>query len=192
MHTHCENPEYFEAADEVGIMIQPELPYYGAGKDAADQPKPELNHMSRGPHNPKQDLKELVAHYRRYTSLAIYCGGNESWIQVPLDRQLYQLAKALDPTRPWLCLDGGGNVTRDNSELATSATVPRWHPSPRTCGRTCATNSPAWASTRTRGSSRNSPPATRLTNRWRPSRSSSAGRSASIGAGRKIATTRAG
>ena len=28
-HTHCEIPEYYEAADEVGIMIQPELPYYG-------------------------------------------------------------------------------------------------------------------------------------------------------------------
>ena len=27
-HTHCEIPEFFEAADETGILIQPELPYY--------------------------------------------------------------------------------------------------------------------------------------------------------------------
>ena len=118
MHTHCENPEYFEAADEVGILIQPELPYYGAGKDGTGQPKPELNHMSRGPHNPKQDLMELVTHFRRHTSLAIYCGGNEASMPEPLGRELYQLAKSLDPTRPWLCLDGGGNVTQDNSEMA--------------------------------------------------------------------------
>ena len=113
MHTHCENPEYFEAADEAGILIQPELPYYGAAK--ADSK--ELNHMSRGPHMPKEDLKELVAHYRRYTSLAIYCGGNEGRMLVPLDQELYLLAKSLDPTRPWLCLDGGGNNTRQNSDL---------------------------------------------------------------------------
>ena len=29
LHTHCELPEYFEAADEAGVLIQPELPYYG-------------------------------------------------------------------------------------------------------------------------------------------------------------------
>lgn len=28
-HTKCELPEYFEAADEAGLMVQPELPYYG-------------------------------------------------------------------------------------------------------------------------------------------------------------------
>ncbi|MDP3849136.1 MAG: glycoside hydrolase family 2 TIM barrel-domain containing protein [Luteolibacter sp.] len=118
MHTHCENPEYFEAADEVGILMQPELPYYGAAKDSAGKPKPELNHMSRGPHTPKEDLKELVAHYRRYTSLAIYCGGNEAWMPERLGRELYQLSKSLDSSRPWLCLDGGSNVTRENSEMA--------------------------------------------------------------------------
>ena len=28
LHTHCEWPEFYEAADEAGILIQPELPYY--------------------------------------------------------------------------------------------------------------------------------------------------------------------
>jgi hypothetical protein len=110
MHTHCENPEYFEAADEVGIMIQPELPYYGARSGTA------LNHMSCAPETPEADLRELVAHYRRYTSLAIYCGGNELSMPSPLGEALFQLAKSLDPSRPWLCLDGGLNNTPENSE----------------------------------------------------------------------------
>jgi len=110
MHSHCEIPEYFEAADEVGIMTQPELPYYGA------RGGPNLNHMSCAPETPKVDLRELVAHYRRYTSLAIYCGGNEMFMPSPLGEELFQLAKSLDSSRPWLCLDGGTNNTPENSE----------------------------------------------------------------------------
>ena len=110
MHTHCENPEYFEAADEVGIMIQPELPYYGAGR--CRQQRPHSITCRAGRRSPKDDLLELVAHYRRYTSLAIYCGGNEGGCPSPLGQELYQLAKSLDASRPWLCLDGGQNNTR--------------------------------------------------------------------------------
>ena len=112
MHTHCENPEYFEAADEVGIMLQPELPYYGAKHGTT-----KLNHMSCGPETPKEDLQELVAHFRRYTSLAIYCGGNEFLMPSPIGEELFKLSKSLDPTRPWLCLDGGQNNTPANSEM---------------------------------------------------------------------------
>ncbi len=42
-HTHCEVPEFFEAADELGVMVQPELPYYGpapsAGARSSSAPK---------------------------------------------------------------------------------------------------------------------------------------------------------
>ena len=34
-HTHCEVPEFYDAADEVGIMVQPEMPYYGSTPSAA-------------------------------------------------------------------------------------------------------------------------------------------------------------
>ena len=114
MHTHCENPEYFEAADEVGLMLQPELPYYGARPGST---KPNLNHMSCGPETPQEDLRELVAHFRRYTSLAIYCGGNEWKMPSPIGEELFKLSKSLDPSRPWLCLDGGQNNTPQNSEM---------------------------------------------------------------------------
>ena len=112
LHTHCENPEYFEAADEVGIMIQPELPYWGS----LDEGGPYI-HMSGAPMSIKDDLVELVNHMRRYTSLAIYCGGNERISPAPLDQELYKMAKSLDASRPWLNLDGGRNNTRENSEM---------------------------------------------------------------------------
>jgi hypothetical protein len=118
LHTHCEIPEYFEAADEVGMMIQPELPYYG--RFNAQRP---YSHMSGAPLMAKDDLAELVSHMRRYTSLATYCGGNEGTCPTPLDKELFKLSKSLDPSRPWLCMDGaspnevGNPNTRENSEI---------------------------------------------------------------------------
>jgi beta-galactosidase/beta-glucuronidase len=85
LHTHCELPEYFEAADEVGIMIQPELPYYG------DYPTEAFTF------DPMRDLKELYRHYRRYVSFTTYCTGNEGLLGKPLDREIYQLARRIDP-----------------------------------------------------------------------------------------------
>lgn len=111
LHTHCENPEYFEAADEAGVLIQAELPYYGAYVESNV-----LNHMSSAPPTPKEDLRELVTHFRRYASLAVYCGGNERLMPAPLGRELFALAKSLDPTRIWVALDGGKNNSSENSE----------------------------------------------------------------------------
>ncbi|OQW96587.1 MAG: hypothetical protein BWK77_04240, partial [Verrucomicrobia bacterium A1] len=65
LHTHCELPEFFEAADEAGILVQPEMPYYG------DYPTEAFAF------DPLRDLEELVTHYRRHVSLATYCTGNE-------------------------------------------------------------------------------------------------------------------
>ena len=107
-HTHCEIPEFFEAADEVGIMVQPELPYYGSRPSAA----------APGWFRPKEDLRELVTHYRRYVSLATYCTGNEGHLGSPIDKQVYALAKRLDPTRLFLHQDGGYNIP-GNSDFGT-------------------------------------------------------------------------
>ena len=72
---------------------------------------------------PKEDLKELYRHYRRYVSLATYCAGNEGRFGSPLDVELYQLGKQLDPTRIMLHQDGGGN-TPENSDFDTGPVVP--------------------------------------------------------------------
>jgi beta-galactosidase len=115
-HTHCELPEFYEAADEIGIMVQPELPYYGSTSSAG----------APGYFQPKQDLTELYRHYRRYASLATYCTGNEAHLGSPIDREVYQLAKALDPTRLALHQDGGANH-KDNSDFHQGPVVP-WKP----------------------------------------------------------------
>ncbi|MDD4871370.1 MAG: hypothetical protein PHR77_12495, partial [Kiritimatiellae bacterium] len=96
-HTHCELPEFFDAADEIGILVQPELPYYGEYPTEAFT------------FNPMRDLEELIIHYRRYVSLATYCMGNEGYLGSPVDHELYQLVKKLDPDRLVLHQDGGGN-----------------------------------------------------------------------------------
>jgi len=107
-HTHTEIPEFYDAADELGIMVQPELPYYGARPSAA----------AEGWFRPKEDLRELVTHYRRHVSLSTYCGGNEGHMGSPIDKELYALAGGLDPTRLFLHQDGGHN-TPENSDFGT-------------------------------------------------------------------------
>ena len=105
-HTHCENPEFFEAADELGILIQPELPYY--------------HHLTPEGFrfDPFQDIKELYRHYRRYVSFASYSTGNEGLLGSPIDVQLYQWAKKTDPDRLFQHQDGGCN-TKDNCDYYT-------------------------------------------------------------------------
>ena len=103
-HTHCELPEFYDIADELGIMVQPELPYYGTNPSAAD----------KSFFRPKEDLKELYEHYRRYVSLSTYCTGNEGYMGSPLDVELYELSKELDPTRLILHQDGGYNYPQSS------------------------------------------------------------------------------
>ena len=125
-HTHCEIPEFFEAADEIGIMVQPELPYYGARKW---RPKGNLyyNTLPSDPTRklqPLKDMSELITHYRRFVSLSTYCSGNEGHLDGnSIDERIYQLAKKMDPTRLVLHQDGGVN-TVENSDFGTGPVTP--------------------------------------------------------------------
>jgi len=115
-HTHCELPEFYDAADEMGIMVQPELPYYGSTPSAGD----------KSWFRPKEDLAELITHYRRHVSLSTYCTGNEGHLGSPIDKEIYQLGKRLDPTRLFQHQDGGHN-TPENSDFRTGPSDP-WQP----------------------------------------------------------------
>lgn len=101
-HTHCEIPEFFEAADESGILIQPELPYYHDITTEAF------------PFDPLGDLQELYRHYRRYVSFASYCTGNEGHLGSPLDEEIYAWAKEHDPDRIFQHQDGGCNTAANS------------------------------------------------------------------------------
>ena len=87
LHTHCELPEYFDAADELGILVQPELPYYN------DQPTEGFAF------DPKRDVTELWRHYRRHPSFAVYSMGNEGSFGPKLDVEMHRYVKAMDPDR---------------------------------------------------------------------------------------------
>lgn len=104
LHTHCELPEYFEAADEAGLLIQPELPYY------SDYPTEAFAF------DPIRDVTELITHYRRHVSLATYCMGNEGSLGRPLGMEIYKLIKRVDPDRLVLHQDGDFNIA-ENSDF---------------------------------------------------------------------------
>ena len=114
-HTHTEIPEFYDAADELGILVQPELPYYG--RSVTD----------KFSFDPKRDLMELIKHCRRYVSLATYSMGNEGSLGTPLDNELYQMAKQFDPDRWVIHQDGGRGNTKDNSDFRPGPTRP-WSP----------------------------------------------------------------
>lgn len=105
-HTHCPLPEYFQAADEVGLLLMPELPYYH------DVPAEGVKF------DPLSDIKELYLTNRRYVSFGMYCTGNEGFLGEGIDVELYRWAKQNDPDRIMQHQDGGKN-TPDNSDFCT-------------------------------------------------------------------------
>ena len=102
-HTHCELPEFFEAAEEAGIMVQPEMPYYGPAASGGKEV-----------YRPRQDAEELVRHFRRYVCLANYCTGNEGQLTPPLDAELFQYFRQIDPARIAIHQDGGVNTPQNS------------------------------------------------------------------------------
>ena len=105
-HTHVPLPEYFESADEAGILLQPEIPYYHDMTTEAFL------------YDPLRDIQELHRHYRRFTSFGTYCCGNEGWLGNPADEIVYNWAKEHDPDRLFLHQDGGRNKP-GNSDFST-------------------------------------------------------------------------
>ena len=102
LHTHCEVPEYFEAADEAGILVQPELSYY------LDEPEDYFDY------DPVRDAVERWVAFRRHPSYAINCSGNEGTLGPGAGRILYEFLKKLDPDRLVQDEDGGSPETRDH------------------------------------------------------------------------------
>ncbi len=106
-HTRCETPEFFDACDELGMMVQPELPYY------TDVP------CEKFEFNPIRDAKELFVHMRRHPSFAVYSHGNEGTFGPELGRHMYKLLKAMDPDRLVIEQDGCTTSWWSDGKFAT-------------------------------------------------------------------------
>ena len=110
-HTWVPLPEYFDAADELGIMLQPELPYGG----------------------PTGRMDALIANYRNHPSLAIYSMTNEANRGRKALSRLYHHAKQVDPTRFAIDSDGCSGPVRPTADLwLISGTPPDSHAAFRT------------------------------------------------------------
>lgn len=100
-HTMCNMPEFYEACDEVGLMVEPELPYY------TDVPRDGVSF------DPLGDARELYEHMRRYPSFAVYSGGNEGWFGPKLTKRLYREIRTRDPDRLMIGQDTWKNETNN-------------------------------------------------------------------------------
>ncbi len=89
---------YLTAADEVGILVQPELPiaYMPFFKRATKQGHDLYRYVWR----------RYIVQMRNHPSVFGWCMGNELWHGFTLGPELYKVAKQLDPTRPTIDTDG--------------------------------------------------------------------------------------
>lgn len=97
-HSHFLPPEYYEACDELGMFVSPELPiaymrYYNRAKGKARDLY-------------RSEWAGAIIRYRNHPSIFDWCIGNELWNGVDLAPELYNTAKQLDPTRPVIDSDG--------------------------------------------------------------------------------------
>lgn len=97
-HSHLLPDEYYEACDEVGMFVSPELPiaymrYYNRATPKAFDLY-------------KSEWANAIRRYRNHPSIFDWCMGNELWDGISIGDDLYAIAKDLDPTRPILDTDG--------------------------------------------------------------------------------------
>jgi hypothetical protein len=109
-HTHSPMPEYYDVADEKGILLQPEIPYY---HDVT---------CEGFPFNPKRDMYELFRAHRRNVSFATYSYGNEGYLGAPIDKELYSWVKKYDPDRLVIHQDGGMGNKEGAADFTTNGT----------------------------------------------------------------------
>lgn len=90
--------EYFEVADELGIMLQPEFPI--AYDNYYDESTPEKRQLYL------DAWREIIEANWNHPSIITWCMGNELGGGHELSREMYRMAKKIDPTRLVIDTDG--------------------------------------------------------------------------------------
>ncbi len=99
-HSMMPTESYLQAADEVGMLVQPELPI--AYQPFFDHASPTARELYT------RVWTDYIRQMRNHPSVMSWCMGNELWNGFPMGPELYRLAKELDPTRPVIDTDGIG------------------------------------------------------------------------------------
>lgn len=112
-HTECRWPEFFEVADEMGLLVMPELPYYSDFMTADFT------------FDPIGDAIDLWKTLRRHPSFAIYSGGNEGWYGPVLSKRFYEFVKKMDPDRLVFGQDAAPNPKTNGAGVSDIVGGPR-------------------------------------------------------------------
>ncbi len=107
-HSWTPPEAYLEAADELGIMLQPEFPF-AYRWDLPTTPEAQRSAL--------EQWESLIRLNRNHPSIVSWCMGNEQYDSFPLAPAMYSVAKRLDPTRPVIDSDGCGFQHADRDTL---------------------------------------------------------------------------
>lgn len=99
-HSWFPLPEYFDVADELGIMLQPEFPI--AYQEYYNQATPEGKDLYL------RLWREAIKANRNHPSIITWSMSNEMYDSFDLAPEMYKAAKELDPTRLVIDTDGVG------------------------------------------------------------------------------------
>ena len=121
-HSHCPPEAAFAAADELGMMMQPELSHWNPRTAFLDQES--LDYYTA-------ELRQILRCLANHPSFVMLTFGNELWTDEKGIRRIHSLldmARAQDSTRLY---SWGSNVfygTRAATRKATSTPAPVFHP----------------------------------------------------------------
>ena len=96
-HSWTPPQEYLDAADELGLMLQPEFPF-AYRWDLPTTPEAKRSALDQ--------WETMVRLNRNHPSIVTWCLGNEQYDSFDLAPQMYEAAKRLDPSRPVIDSDG--------------------------------------------------------------------------------------
>ena len=97
-HSHILPPAYYDACDEVGMLVSPELPI--AYMHYFQRAKGEALTLY------ETQWAAAIRRHRNHPSILDWCMGNEFWHGLPIAPRLYEIARSLDRTRPIVDSDG--------------------------------------------------------------------------------------
>ena len=96
-HSWCPPEEYFDAADELGLLIQPEFAIAYSADLAKTPPTKQLY---------RDEWRAMIRAHRNHPSIGVWCMGNELYNSFDMAPEMYEMAKRIDPSR--LVIDSDG------------------------------------------------------------------------------------